>query len=219
MLKHRLWKFGVPAISEYLQNMKNEASIQACWLWQMLFLEPDGVLSEPAADFDGLLERMEAAELLVLMERVQKRLTELGVRAEAVPKDDTQINLFIDKKYTIRMDSPDGWILPLRPLVRSLFILFLRHPEGILLKQRDLYREELEEIYSVISPNTAQEDVRARVGRMVNLQDNSFSEKASVLNARLEALLPKGTADRCKIHGSNGHPRRISLPPLWIHWE
>ena len=199
--------------------MKNEASIQACWLWQMLFLEPDGVLSDPAADYGGLLERMEAAELLVLMEKVQKRLTELGVRAEAAPVDDTQINLFIDKKFTIRMDCPDGRVIPLRPLVRSLFILFLRHPEGILLKQRDLYREELEQIYSVISPNTAQEDVQARIGRMVNLQDNSFSEKASVLNARLEALLPQRMADRCKIRGSNGHIRRISLPPLWIHWE
>ena len=185
----------------------------------MLFLEPDGVLSEPAADYGGLLERMEAAELLVLMEKVQKRLTELGVRAEAAPVDDTQINLFIDKKFTIRMDCPDGRVIPLRPLVRSLFILFLRHPEGILLKQRDLYREELEQIYSVISPNTAQEDVQARIGRMVNLQDNSFSEKASVLNARLEALLPQRMAYRCKIRGSNGHPRRISLPPLWIHWE
>ena len=163
----------------------------------MLFLEPDGVLSDPAADYGGLLERMEAAELLVLMEKVQKRLTELGVRAEAVPVDDTQINLFIDKKFTIRMDCPDGRVIPLRPLVRSLFILFLRHPEGILLKQRDLYREELEQIYSVISPNTAHEDVQARIGRMVNLQDNSFSEKASVLNARLEALLPQRMADRC----------------------
>ena len=199
--------------------MKNGASIQACWLWQLLFLVPDGVLAEPAADYDGLLERMEAAELLALMEKVQKRLTELGVRAEAEHEDDTQINLFIDKKYTIRMDHPDGRVIPLRPLVRSLFILFLRHPEGILLKQRDLYRVELEEIYSVISPNITQENVQARIGRMVNLQDNSFSEKASVLNARLEALLPKRAADHCKIRGSNGHPRRISLPPLWIHWE
>ena len=199
--------------------MKTKASIEACWLWQMLFLEPVGVLAEPTADYDGLLEQMEASELLALMGKVQKRLAELGVETEAATEDDTPVNLFIDKKFTIRMDRPDGLALPLRPLVRSLFILFLRHPEGILLKQRDLYREELEEIYSVISPNTAQEDVRARIGRMVNLQDNSFSEKASVLNARLVALLPKGAAELCKIRGSNGHPRRISLSPLWIHWE
>jgi hypothetical protein len=116
------------------------------------------------------------------------------------------------------MGAPDGPVLPLRPLVKALFILFLRHPEGILLKQRDRFRQELEDIYTIISPATAREDIQARVGRLVNLQDNSFSEKASVLNARLEELLPAGTAEDYKIQGYNGHPRRIPLNPLLVHW-
>lgn len=118
-----------------------------------------------------------------------------------------------------RMEAPDGAKLPLRPLVKALFILFLRHPEGILLKQREMFRRELEEIYGVISPNTEREDVSARVGRLVNLQDNSFSEKASVLNARLEALLPGEVAEQYKIQGYNGHPRKIPLDPLLVNWE
>lgn len=72
--------------------------------------------------------------------------------------------------------------------------------------------------YAVICPNTAVEDIQARVGRLVNLQDNSFSEKASVLNARLEELLPAGTAEDYKIQGYNGYPRRVPLSPLFVHW-
>lgn len=182
-------------------------------MWLLLFSGNAEMLEEPQqADYDGMLEQMEASELLALMEKVKDRLKALGV-ADAQP-----VNLFIDKKFTIRLNSINGPAMPLRPLVKALFVLFLRHPEGILLKERDRYRQELEEIYSAISPNTASEAVSARIGRLVNLQDNSFSEKASVLNARLEELLPAGTAEDYKIHGYNGHPRRVPLNPMFVHW-
>ena len=181
--------------------MTIRGSIDALWMW-LLLSGTKGCLEEPAADYGGMLEQMEAAELLALMEKVQQK----------------PVELYIDQRYTIRMGAPDGPVLPLRPLVKALFILFLRHPEGILLKQRDRFRQELEDIYTIISPATAREDIQARVGRLVNLQDNSFSEKASVLNARLEELLPAGTAEDYKIQGYNGHPRRIPLNPLLVHW-
>lgn len=192
-------------------------------MWQMLHPGTDGVLNEPVADFGGMLEQMEAAELLALMEKVQARLRAMGVSADAsgtMPESDAAapVELYIDPKYTIRMGTFDGPVLPLRPLVKALFILFLRHPEGILLKERFRYRKELEEIYAVISPDMAVDTVKARIDRLVNPQDNSFSEKASVLNARLDELLPKGTAEGYKIQGYNGHPRRIPLNPLLIHW-
>ena len=182
-------------------------------MWWLLDSGTRNRLEEPSADYGGMLERMEAAELLALMEKVQERLK--AMRGSLSPD---LVELYIDRRYTIRTGTPDGPVLPLRPLVKALFILFLRHPEGILLKQRDQYRQELEEIYAAICPNTAVEDVRARVGRLVNLQDNSFSEKASVLNARLEELLPAGTAEDYKIQGYNGYPRRVPLNPLLVHW-
>ena len=208
----------------YLYNMTIRGGIEAQLMWQLLYSGTGGVLEEPAVDYGGMLERMEAEELLALMAKVQERLKEIGVSVDSSgtmleSAAAEPVELYIDRQYTIRMGAPDGSVMPLRPLVKALFILFLRHPEGILLKQRDRYRQELEEIYSVISPATALEDVKARVGRLVNLQDNSFSEKASVLNARLEALLPAGTAEDYKIQGYNGHPRRIALNPLLVYWE
>ena len=226
LLRERPRWFGGSGDYAYLYNMTIRGGIEAQLMWRLLS-EPIGVLEEPAADYGGMLERMEAAELLALMEKVQERLGTLGVSAKttgAMPASETgpevadPVELYIDRQYTIRTGAPDGPLMPLRPLVKALFILFLRHPEGILLKQRDLYRQELEEIYAVICPNTSKEDVKARVGRLVNLQDNSFSEKASVLNARLGELLPAGTVEDYKIQGYNGHPRRIPLSPLLVHW-
>ena len=198
--------------------METYAGIDARWFWLLLLSGKGGTLEELQVDYGGMVERMEAEDLLALLGQVRQRLKTLGV--EEVVRDPAAepVRLYIDRAYAIRMGAPDGRELPLRPLVKALFILFLRHPEGILLKQRELFRQELEEIYSVISPTTDREDVAARIGRLVNLQDNSFSEKASVLNARLEALLPKGTAEDYKIQGYNGHPRKIPLNPLMVEW-
>lgn len=185
-------------------------------MWRLLFSEAAGMLCEPPVDYGGLLEGMEAAQLMALMVMVQERLKRLGVGVERLTEP---VELFIDKNYNIRMSGADGQILNLRPLVKTLFILFLRHPEGILLKQRDVFRAELEEIYGVISPNTDRDDVKARVARLVDLEDNSFSEKASVLNARLKELLPDEIAGEYQISGYNGCPRKIRLNPLLVHWE
>ena len=188
--------------------------IDARVLWALLIAVDKDCLGEPVVDYGGLLDGLEAAELLALIEKAQERLKEIECIETAEPVD-----LFIDKRFVIRMGGADGSILALRPLVKTLFILFLKHPEGIILKQRDCYREELEKIYGVISPNTDRDDVKARIARLVDLQDNSFSEKASVLNARLEELLPAGVASDYQIQGFNGCPRKIRLNPLLVHWE
>ena len=194
--------------------MMIHGNIEAQLMWQLLYNGVTGSLSEPPVDYGHLLDGMEAAELLMLMEKVQERLKEMECIEAAEPVD-----LFIDKRFVIRMGGADGSVLQLRPLVKTLFILFLRHPEGILLKQRDCYREEMEKIYATINPNTDRNDVKTRIARLVDLQDNSFSEKASVLNARLEELLPEGIAGDYQIQGYNGCPRKIRLNPLLVHWE
>ena len=207
--------FGGCGIIAYLYGvMMIHGNIEPQLMWWLLVQGSVRGLEEPSVDYGGLLDGMEAAELLMLMEKVQERLKEMECIEAAEPVD-----LYIDKRFVIRMGGADGQILQLRPLVKTLFILFLKHPEGILLKQRDCYREELEKIYSTINPNTDRDDVKARISRLVDLQDNSFSEKASVLNARLEELLPEGIAGDYQIKGYNGHPRKIHLNPLLVHWE
>ena len=181
----------------------------------MLSSWTDDLLQETGGDYRGLLEGMDAADLLALVEQAQERLKALGVNN---PMGEPQ-QLFIDKEYNIRLGRKDGTVLPLRPLVKAVFILFLKHPEGILLKDRERFEEELDSIYAVIVPNAFPEIRQERIRRLVNPEDNSFSEKASVLNARLEKLLPTGSADHYKIQGTNGFPRRIPLDPLWVNWE
>ena len=123
--------------------MKMMAGILARVVWEWLFWDDENVLREPSADYGGLLDGMEASELLALLEKVQERLNELHRSALYASLPHSPVTLFIDKSYNIRLGSPNGTPLPLRPLVKSVFILFLKHPEGILLKERAAYESEL----------------------------------------------------------------------------
>ena len=67
-----------------IYTMTNKGEIEAQVLWQLLLSSSTGVLEERGSeDYSGMLENMEAAELLALMEKVQERLKLLGVAPEA----------------------------------------------------------------------------------------------------------------------------------------
>ena len=203
--------------------METIVGMEARIFWGLLTVGDGEFLREQEIDYCGMIERMEASKLLEMVDMIQRRLDSLQSKERAVAiESDTRssaVSLFISKDYSIRLNGPQGPLMPLRPLVKSLFILFLKHPEGILLKRRDSFEKELEDIYATIVPEVDEEVRHRRIQRLTNPQDNSFSEKASVLNATLERLLPAGIVDGYKIQGANGHPRRIPLDPLLVEWE
>lgn len=198
--------------------MSEYAGIEAQIVWTLLFSAEAGLLMEPVTrDYAGMLEGMEAAELLALVKEARRRLMKLGVQNETDTQ--AQVELYIDKKYSIRVGGPSGTQIPFRPLVRAMFILFLKHPEGILLKDRARFQKDLEDIYKVIAPNVDAEDRRRRVQKLTDLEDNAFSENLSILNTTLDRIIPLSQVHILKVQGNNGYPRRILLSPLLVHWE
>lgn len=211
--------------------MSEYACIEAQIVWTLLFSAEAGLLMESVTrdyetgllmepvtrDYAGMLEGMEAAELLALVKEARRRLMKLGVQNETDTQ--AQVELYIDKKYSIRVGGPSGTQIPFRPLVRAMFILFLKHPEGILLKDRARFQKDLEDIYKIIAPNVDADDRRRRVQKLTNLEDNAFSENLSILNTTLDRIIPLSQVHNLKVQGNNGYPRRILLSPLLVHWE
>ena len=194
------------------------AGVEVQLAWLLLFSDEDGFLRESSdIDYAGMLEGMEAAELLALIKEARRRLEIMGGQNET--EEQAPVELYIDKNYSIRMGGPAGTQIPFRPLVRAVFILFLKHPEGILLKDRARFQKDLEDIYKVIAPDVDAEDRRRRILKLTDLEDNAFSENLSVLNATLERILPVSQVHNYKVQGNNGYPRRIPLSPLLVHWE
>lgn len=64
---------------------------------------------------------------------------------------DTVSPIHFDNKFNITLPLYPQITIKLEPLPKSLYILLLHHPEGIVLKEIQDYESELKEIYSAVS--------------------------------------------------------------------
>lgn len=69
--------------------------------------------------------------------------------------------------------------LRMTPLVRTVYILFLCHPEGIRLKEIADYREELAEIYSMVKPGASERLAEESIESLVDPLSDSLRQKLS----------------------------------------
>lgn len=203
--------------------MKELMGIQARVAWEILFGKT-GVLEEPEVKYGDSerLDLLSARELFDLLQKVQEKLQEKGYDV-SIDKADGPIfpepqTLHISKDYRILIDCLGLKEITLRPLLRAVFILFLRHPEGIRIKEKQAYREELLDIYAHIFPNLDPDICRERIDRLIAPGQNAFSENLSHLNRALTSILGPD-ASPYQVYGSNGRPRRILLDPVYVVWE
>ena len=197
--------------------------IQARVAWEILFGKT-GILEEPEVKYGDSerLDLLSARELFDLLQKVQEKLQEKGYDV-SIDKADGPISpepqtLHISKDYRILIDCLGLKEITLRPLLRAVFILFLRHPEGIRIKEKQAYREELLDIYAHIFPNLDPDICRERIDRLIAPGQNAFSENLSHLNRALTSILGPD-ASPYQVYGSNGRPRRILLDPVYVVWE
>lgn len=190
--------------------------IEARLVWALLSGEGNGTLEDGNSPYSyEALELLEARELFNIMVKIRETLAARGITADEDCSGEPT-TLHIGKKYDIRIG---GIELSLQPLLKTIFIFFLRHPEGIYLKDRADYADEISAIYAVISPETSENVRRRRMERLLSPLDNSFSEKLTNLNKKLEDILGKKQSPIYKVQGANGHPRIIPLDTIHIQWE
>jgi hypothetical protein len=185
--------------------------------------QSEGLLYEPDPPYGGAeqVALLEAGELVRLYRAVRDRMAELGMdpdRFEPPVRREPEV-LRITGRYRIFLPERGGEELRLRPLVKTVFIFFLKHPEGIAAKGIGAFRSELLSIYSRITGREDAEAVAATVDRLVDVMENSFHENCSRLNTRLAACFPEGTLDQYQVRGARSGLRRIALEPMYVRWE
>ena len=185
-----------------------------------IFLEAllEAGLNEPPAPYGKDPEEMECSELLRLYTAVRRRMKELGIKEPRAAENSSPERLRITRDYRIFLVER-GEEIRLQPLVKTVFIFFLKHPEGVPFKEMETHREELYSIYSRITGRTDIRAISRSIGRLSDTEDNSIHEKCSVLRSRLLSYFDEGVIDRYVISGGYGEPRRISLDRIFIIWE
>ena len=103
--------------------------------------------------------------------------------------------------------------------MKTVFLLFLRHPEGIRFGNLQDYGKELKDLYMGISHCSDAEAVKERIARLIDPRDNSIHEKASNLAAALSKYFKPAQLAAYTITGKAGTPKRIRLDRALVEWE
>ena len=130
-----------------------------------------------------------------------------------------RIRLVITRDDRILLPERFDTEIRMRPLVKTVFLLFLRHPEGIRFGDLHCYRDELMDLYMGISGRNDREELERSIDRLIDPRDNSIHEKASNLAATLSRYFKPGDVPAYTLTGKAGAPKRIRLDRTLVEWE
>ena len=114
-----------------------------------------------------------------------------------------------DKQNEVRME----------PLVKAVYLLYLRHPEGIVFKDLPDYRQELTKIYSNIRPWGLTDRALQSIEDVTNPMLNSINEKCARIKKVFIGILGSEMAKQYYIKGTRGKPKGIALQRDLVLWE
>lgn len=104
-------------------------------------------------------------------------------------------------------------------LSKAVYLLYLKHPEGIRFKALMDYSDELFHLYSKLSNRSDLDALMASVGRLVDPEDNSINEKTSKANRAFNAVMDESAAKAYYIEGAKGEDKSIDIDRSLIIWE
>ena len=107
----------------------------------------------------------------------------------------------------------------MEPLVKAVFFLFLKHPEGIVFKYLPDYREELIYIYRDLRPLGLDDRSLHSIEDVTNPCLNSINEKCARIRAAFINKFDEHLAKNYFITGERGEAKKITLDRKLVIWE
>jgi hypothetical protein len=124
--------------------------------------------------------------------------------------------LIIKDNFNIILADYDNFEIKLTPLPKAVYILYLRHPEGIPFKMLSSYQAELLEIYKNISPRESIAKIEESIELVTDPTKNAINEKCARIKEAFTNELDAHIAKCYYINGSRGEAKRIILDPELI---
>jgi hypothetical protein len=119
--------------------------------------------------------------------------------------------LTIGKGGRIFLSDYENIEIRMPSMEKALYILFLRHPEGLHISSLSDYRNELTDIYSQISTRGMMEDMARRITEMTNILNDQVSVKLSRIKKAFTDAIGSSLADQYIIQGANAEKKTIKL--------
>jgi hypothetical protein len=151
-------------------------------------------------------------------QRCDKTIWRLGFHDDKLKHQIRLSRLTITKDWEIIL-SDYGKEVKMEPIVKAVYLLYLRHPEGIAFKCLPDYRQELIDIYVKIKPNGINERAIRSIEDVTNPLLNSINEKCSRIKAVFQSEVDASLVEQYYIVGKSGEVKRIMLPRDMVIWE
>ena len=120
-------------------------------------------------------------------------------------------SVLIDRNYRIFFPEYGNIELKMPTLSKVVYILFLKHPEGIVLKDIYKHKTELRNIYMRISSRSDVMEMEKSIKDLIDPLSGSLNQKISRIQHKLKLLMTFILVDNYSIRGAKGLVYRIFL--------
>ncbi len=127
--------------------------------------------------------------------------------------------LVIDSAFRILLPGFNNMEIELTPLPKTVFLFFLRHPEGVMLKHLCDHRDELLEIYKLLSRRESMDELVTSIGELTDPTNNSINEKCSRIKEAFLKRFDEPIARWYYITGDRGKEKVIRLDRCMVSWN
>lgn len=169
------------------------------------------------------LEHFHCSILLDEVKEKVRKLKAYGVEdAEimaAMNEEELFPQLVVTEDYKVVLVDGANTDVKMEPLVKAVYLLFLSHPEGIVLKCLPDFRKELTQIYLLLRPAGLTDRVLQSIEDVTNPTLNSINEKCARIRKAFSRLLPKSVARYYSISGKRGEVKKIDLVRANVIWK
>ena len=126
--------------------------------------------------------------------------------------------LRITRQYKVILVDYDREVT-MGPLPMTVFLFFLRHPEGVRLSYLQDHVDELRMIYGHVSVNDDPQKMEASIAALVDPFNNSICEKCAAVKKAFMRAVNDSIARNYYITGEQGKKKGILLDRSLVEWE
>ena len=151
-----------------------------------------------------------------------QKLKDLGMTEKEITtllhSEQPLVKLIVSKNYRIYLGDCRVEVR-MEPIVKAVYLLFLKHPEGIIFKKLPDYRKELTNIYDKVRPWGLTDRAIQSIEDVTNPLLNSINEKCARIRGAFLGQFDNHMAQHYYIDGLRGEAKKISLPRELVVWE
>ena len=178
--------------------------------------EGEGTTADALFDSEAMRIADEVIERIRLLEK--KGISRYVLERYITGKEKLS-RLHITGDYRIFLPDYGNVEIEMKPLPKAVFLLFLRHPEGIMFSYLPDYRDELMRIYKCLRPTAGAAATVQSIEKVTDPLDNSINEKCSRIREAFIGKFEERLAQNYFITGKKGEAKSIKLPRELVEWD